>query len=729
MPRKASAATLFAELSSGGDLDSWTEAEWRRVLIDLPMDGMTFAARFDRNWDQHARTISERLTRTPNTSALYGFLGLLLLTIQSLRHSEQYRSQGEQAPGHDCESVCRPLTREPAVRDAIRRLYHPVDEVDAAREWSNLDFDTLEFHRHGTTSFILSGRPRTAVQGQLPAFALKCIVYPYLKLPTIGRATRRYAADFGVAGKGDVRHLVRVWASCESWILMDFVDGRTLAEVPAGDEARSRQGELRLDRLGELGHELFRTMEELERCGLHHGDLSPSNIIVTSTEDDSLGTFKLVDFGVNYLYTHALTGPGGPDAGYLAPEVRSGADDTVHADLYSVGQLLVAFGGAGRGPDGTVPDEYYAEAPLVARFLEDLVDSDPGHRLLIFQPNGSTSEYRQLREFFLEELEAVRVAQGERPPHPRWFAGVIDLCRPLLGVPSRQRRLWKLRREQGALGRRMHVRWLLFWSLLSAAAWYLTLTVVVIWLLRDLNWDWGNQVVAVLQRITGTPEDQFPYLDLLRASDYHIPGNNVPVRIVCLSFAIVGARYYQGLFAGLTPMATGWHAGSLSRRAVAAETMMRAGALVPAVLILPATLIQARWWPILTGLGMVYLFLANWSAHAFARKAITEARDHGLATVPRGAIPGLDSFAQWVPTSFVYAISVSVIGILIYDGTLADWWLYAVAAATVNVALFYTIKLGHNLAYIRAGLARACLAAERIQFVTGRAGGAQNRRF
>jgi hypothetical protein len=264
------------------------------------------------------------------------------------------------------------------------------------------------------------------------------------------------------------------------------------------------------------------------------------------------------------------------------------------------------------------------------------------------------------------------------------------------------------------------VRWLLGWSLLAAATWYLSLTVVVIWWLRDLNHDRGNQAIAVLQRVTGTPEDQFPYLDLLRAADYPIPdlAGNLPVRLVGLSFAIVCARYYQSLFAGITPLAAGWRSSGLSFRAITAEVLMRMATFVPALLILPATLFERRWWPILTAIGMTYLFLVNWSSHAFARNAIGRAHTLGLSTVSRERSPGLVSFAQWTPASLLYALCVWVIGILIYRGQLNDVYFYAGGVATVNIALWYAIKLGRNVGPIRAGLSRACLAAERIRHIS-----------
>lgn len=282
-------------------------------------------------------------------------------------------------------------------------------------------------------------------------------------------------------------------------------------------------------------------------------------------EGTAYGTFKLIDLGVNYLYSRVVTGERGPDAGYVAPEVVAGEDATTRADLYSVGQLLVTFGGVGTEPDGVVPDGYYSDAPQLARFIEDLTDRDPHHRQLIFP-----GTYDQLRQYFVDELDAVRVARGDQPPHPRW-----------------------------------------------------------------------------------------------------------------------------------------------------AEVFMRMGTILPVLLILPATLVERRWWPLLTAVGMTYVFLANWSSYAFARAAINRAHTLRLSTVRGHRTPWLASFAQWTPASLLYAVCVWVIGALIYRGELKDVYFYAGGVAVVNIALWYAIKLGRNLAPIRAELTRACLAAERARHITG----------
>ncbi|WP_049579834.1 protein kinase domain-containing protein [Streptomyces sp. SBT349] len=718
------------------ELRAWADERWIRLLRELPFDAATFLGEFERPWERviddlgrwcsgfRARPQPERR----RLRAVHGRLGLLLLTLVSLRHSYVHRYVRDQAtthePTHDCAALCVPLLEEPAVREAVAVLYAPglpvpdvapggaADEALARDEWERIDTASLRFHRHGTTSFILTGQPATAAHGHRRPFALKCILYPYLRIPTIVRSTSRYRSRYAVPGS-EVRHLAHVWASSTRWILMAFVTGETLSELlrrqPASDA-------IRLDLLRDLGRELFAAMADLERVQLRHCDLSPSNIIVHHSETGER-SFVLVDLGVNYLYSHAVPGAEGPDATYVAPEVRGSDAEARAADVYSVGRLLVAIAG---GPadsvhSAPVPDAFYAETPLLARFVEDLTDRDPKRRLLIFRPDRTRPLYPQLLTFFDEELAAVTASRDQRS------GGLLRLYTPLAGAPGRQRELWRMRREQSLYAdprRGMHVRWLLAWSWVSATAWYVAATVVITWWLRDLDWNWGNHWVTLLQRTNGAGEEEIPFIDPLRADDYPIPDlrESLPVRMVGLSFLLVGARYYQNLFAGLTPLVTGTGQGRLTFWAFLAEAHMRLAALLAFLLVMPPTLFQRSWWPVFTGIGITCVALCNAACLLFARAAVARARAEGLTTVPTGRIAGLEMFATWTPTAAFYSLAVWTIALAISFDAVHDVGVYAAMVTAINIGLFYIVKCsGSSAAAVRTGLGRACLAAERLR--------------
>ncbi|MEV6520651.1 hypothetical protein AB0M43_01750 [Longispora sp. NPDC051575] len=629
---------------------------------------------------------------------------------------------------HDCAEDCHPLTAEPEVQRCIHRLYtpggfptdlpnlgDPDQRTEAAREWDMVDPGSLRFHEHGTTSFILAGHTSLR-HGRRTSFALKCIVYPYLRIPTIARATVRYQRTFG-AETGELRHLVRVWASSDSWILMDLIDG-----VPLDVHVERRLEEdggtgLRLDVLEELGEQLFAALTELEGRGLHHGDLSTSNVLVQHHGEKAV--FRLIDLGSNYLHTQAIPGRAGPGARYVAPELRAGRADAHRADLYSLGQLLVTFAGVPNSSDGTTPDDFYSEAPLLARFIEDLIDHDPARRLLVFEPKAGRPLYAQLRSFFVGELTAVRTIRKESlvSSHAPWYVHVRELFRPLSGAPAEQRRLWQHRRE----GR--HLRWLRWWATISGYAFFVAASLIVMWWMRDLGWNWATKAIEAVQKTAGSNKDSIPFLDDIRAADYKIPDawGSLPARLVCLSFIFAGSKYYQNLFAGLTPLITGIVDRQLRRQALAAEWALRSMTLVPAVLTLAPTLIQRTWWPICTALGITATFICNLLVSRFAASALRRAISAGLTTVPRDpsdlarpGVAGVTALRGWAGTAAFYGVSCWTIGLLIYTGKLQDELVYAIAVSAINLVLFYVFRCGVNASYMRAGLVRACLAAERL---------------
>ncbi|GAA4218341.1 protein kinase domain-containing protein [Actinocatenispora rupis] len=699
-------------------LSGWGSASvvaWRALLRSVPTDRRAFEARYEASWDDTLAALSAwcRAPHAPRHARLYGRLAVLLLTMLSLDHSQRYRSgrRGESGQ-HDCDELCRPLLRAPHVRAALMELYAPGEDPDAEREWAGIDPATLTFHRHGTTSFIVTGRSRGVSQGARRRFALKCLLLPYLEIPTIERATRGYAARYRREDSG-LTHLVRLWASAESWILMDFAPGRTLAERLAAEPAARPGRRLRLDLLERYGSALFTALSELERVGLRHQDLSPSNIVVADAEDGTL-TMTLLDLGANYLYSQSLPGEAGPDLAYVAPEVRHDgpADRT---DLYSLGQLLVTLGTGAPAEGGIVPDDFYAETPLMARFLEDLLDASPARRLLLFRPEPDRPLYAQLSRRFTEELRALRAAYAERvqPAGADLRGNLRGLLLPFSGAPGRQWRLRKVRRSQesyttGRLG------WLLMWSLLSAVLFYLAGLLVVTYALRELGLDFGGPLLSVAQRATGAGPDRIPVLDAVRAPDYPAPdpAHNLLMLAVAFSFVLVCAKYYQGLFAGLTPL-LGRRTGRSSVSAVAAEVAMRATVVGSPLAIALPVIVQRRWWLIAVAAGMTLVMVCNVLVSAYARGALRAARAAGLSTVP-DTVPGVDRYSSWLAGNLLYAFVLWLLTPLLYFGVLADTPVYMVVVILGNIPQMYLVKCGIEAVGIRVGLGRACLAAERL---------------
>jgi hypothetical protein len=757
--------------------------EWRAVLRDIPFDRRSFDDRFQPGrWSgviDELRAWCLDFDRRPDIEQeryrqLFGFLGLFLLTLMGLTESSHRRTRvgvaarpdGAGGPGgarsaasHDCAGVCGRLVGHAAVREVIRQVYRPDGDASAtpSKEWAEqIDFETLEFHAHGTTSIILRGRT-SALLGRRNPLALKLIIFPFLRIPGIETATREYMRTYDLAGH-QASHLVGIWASSGTWILMDLVEGSPLTEhwaerMRRRKEEAAKAGWVRrqlshpsdgvsdravlLEDLRIYGEAAFRALAELDlvlnphppgagepapRRG--HCDLTPSNIIVT--EQGGKPVFRLIDVGANYLYTNALSGFEGSDSRFVAPEVKEEGRSTDRADLYSLGKLLIMFGGG--EVDDLVPDEFYAQAPLLARFVEDLIDHAPERRQIVFPLRPGERRYVQLSAAFAAELEAesARLAPtDDRWVHATWALFqtrlTLGLFRPLAGAPGQLRRVYRARRSGSATPgyTARNDRTLLAWSWLSTVAWAAAFSITVTWIVRESDWEWGNRAVEALQKLLGGSGDEFPVLDSMRAPDYVTPDPraNLPALIVGLTYAMVGAKYYQNLFAQMTPMVAGWRAGWLTVSAAAAQFFMRLETVVAASLVLPAVLVDPRWWPICSAIGQTLVFLCNGCALLFARRALADARERRLTTVPssNNKVTGMASFAEWTPTSLFYAVIVWVIGLLIFAGTLKDTWVYALSVASINFFLFYLIKCGSGAAEVRVVLSRATLAAERLR--------------
>ncbi|QNP75788.1 protein kinase [Streptomyces roseirectus] len=143
------------------------------------------------------------------------------------------------------------------------------------------------------------------------------------------------------------------------WIVMELVEGRSLAEVIRED------GLLKPRRAAEVGLAILDVLRAAHRAGILHRDVKPSNVLIA--ED---GRVVLTDFGIAQVEGDPSITSTGMLVGapsYIAPERARGHKPGPAADLWSLGGLLYA------AVEGAPPyDKGSAIATLTAVMTEPL---------------------------------------------------------------------------------------------------------------------------------------------------------------------------------------------------------------------------------------------------------------------------------------------------------------------------------------------------------------------
>jgi serine/threonine protein kinase len=147
---------------------------------------------------------------------------------------------------------------------------------------------------------------------------------------------RRFLREAHVAAAVRSRHLIPILdagnADGRCYLVATYVPGRSLRDRLAA------AGPLATTEVVRVGSHVGSALDALDRAGLVHRDVKPSNVILAEDGNLLLGDYGLAK-GAAFS---ALTRPGEllGTPGYLAPEVIEGADATSLSDLYALGCVL-----------------------------------------------------------------------------------------------------------------------------------------------------------------------------------------------------------------------------------------------------------------------------------------------------------------------------------------------------------------------------------------------------
>lgn len=168
------------------------------------------------------------------------------------------------------------------------------------------------------------------------------------------------------------------------WLVMEYVEGETLAEVIA------REGHLEPRTVADIGSHLASALVRAHERRIVHRDIKPGNVLI-----DRSGRPKISDFGIARGHgDDALTQTGFVTGtpGYLSPELARGEDPDNASDVWALGATLYAAV-EGRPPYAprsnpiallqaiaTQPPEPMEHAGPLSGAIAAMMDADPARR-------------------------------------------------------------------------------------------------------------------------------------------------------------------------------------------------------------------------------------------------------------------------------------------------------------------------------------------------------------
>lgn len=200
--------------------------------------------------------------------------------------------------------------------------------------------------------------------------------------------------EFETLARLNSPHCVRVlgWENLDQGcaLVLEWINGVTLLEL-----ARTLRFSDQL--VTEIVAQASEGLRALHQLGLHHGDLSPSNLLI-----DDQGLVKIIDFATVPSDRTSIVGT----PPYLSPEIWTGAKVGAKSDLFALGlianDLRTSFSSV-----PSAPHSCQERANFLATETSGLLALDPQKRVL---PNiDSTPELRELLASGVREALCARV--------------------------------------------------------------------------------------------------------------------------------------------------------------------------------------------------------------------------------------------------------------------------------------------------------------------------------
>lgn len=238
----------------------------------------------------------------------------------------------------------------------------------------------------------------------------------------------------------------------QPFIVMEFVNGRTLKEVLAQEQRLQPRKAL------EIIADICAALEFSHRHGIIHRDIKPGNVMITQT-----GQVKVMDFGIaralasgatTMTQTSAVIGT----AQYLSPEQARGEAVDARSDVYAAGcvlfELLVGNPPFVGDSPVSVAYQHVREDPKAPSEINHEVSPDVDAIVLKALAKNPVNRYQSAQEMRADALRAVAgrpvlatpvMSEAETmalqggPPRGQWQPqAATTMQRPIGGAPPGQ---------------------------------------------------------------------------------------------------------------------------------------------------------------------------------------------------------------------------------------------------------------------------------------------------
>jgi serine/threonine protein kinase len=578
------------------------------------------------------------------------------------------------------------LVINPPGLEEIQVPRDPHEEERALRAWAELDPQTFEFWRAGTTSIILKCQKyEVEAAAYEESLILKCVLFPWNLIPAIAKSTESYAERYKNAGT----IVVRAEVSTTRWVLMPFQDGLTLAEFMEEPSRNGTATSSRIDRANRIALMLAAGLAALADSAAvasvneqhQHLDLSPSNVLVVpGASSEEQWTIRFIDLGQNHLYTRQIGIAEHDDAVYVAPEVKNRGHSS-SSDFFSLAVILIEALTGLKPRDGRVPDMIYEMSPVLGRLLDDMLDDEAYKRLLLV-PHDSTLKFSDIVGYLSEAFDLVsREPIASKSAFGQWYARWAPGSHEFWSLAKK---LIELRKVNGRKQLRRQLGYLTFMSSVAVTAWGYIFLRCALFSIDDI--------------IAGKPIS-VPQGELLYAS------------VIGFSQGMVASKFYQTILARLTLR------GVAHPMAFLTEVSMR----VMTIVALPTTILAVSWrpdlWAWTCAFGALLVagtnFLSYYMAVTLSRRGAVV-----FSTVPRTGRIVPAGYEQWWWTMLMYALVIALIAAGLQTGWMRDAPAYVIGLLVINFAIHYASKCVIAGPLVRGGLARAFATGERLTVLT-----------